>query len=172
MKLKEVMRHYHNVTSGIDKTANRHMDKFDDLFKSLLKNSNLTLKKDFVIRETTYRTKKWDFSIWDGEELKVAIELKSIKGTGNFNNRIEEAVGSSQFIKRRYPSVKCGYLLVLEEAIPDRYVVRFQDFFNDCEGMKSYDATCLVRIVDNKGNFVERNGKTAERMMKILQKGL
>ena len=71
--------------------------------------------------------KQWDVVVMQDHKLLAAIELKSLCGPSfgnNYNNRIEEAVGSSFDFWRAYraglfaksPPPFVGYLLLLERA--------------------------------------------------------
>ena len=71
-------------------------------------------------------TKEWDVVITHGEILVAAIELKSHVGPSfgnNYNNRVEEAIGSAVDIRMSYTRGQLGtqlpwlgYMLLLEEA--------------------------------------------------------
>lgn len=72
-------------------------------------------------------TKQWDLVVVSGKTLLASVEFKSLCGPSfgnNYNNRIEEAVGSASDIWTAYrdgafqtaPRLVLGYVLLLEEA--------------------------------------------------------
>lgn len=79
-------------------------------------------------------TKKWDLIVVDKGRLVAAIELKSQAGPSfgnNFNNRIEEALGSATDIWQAYEKGTfgpvrpwLGYLFLLEESARSTSPVR------------------------------------------------
>lgn len=79
-------------------------------------------------------TKKWDLVVVDQRRLVAAIELKSQLGPSfgnNFNNRIEEALGSATDVweayeKGTFGAVRpwLGYLFLLEECEKSTSLVR------------------------------------------------
>lgn len=119
-------------------------------------------------------TKKWDLVVVDENRLVAAIELKSQVGPSfgnNFNNRVEEALGSVADIwegyeKGLFGAVKpwLGYLFLLEECERSTSVVRLSktpfsvDPVFECTSYKDryrvlckrlvrerlYDAVCFV----------------------------
>ncbi len=83
-------------------------------------------------------TKKWDIVIVTDGNLRAAIELKSLIGPSfgnNFNNRVEEAVGSAADIWRAYregvfqpsPQPWLGYLFLMEDSAISRRPVRIAE---------------------------------------------
>jgi hypothetical protein len=81
--------------------------------------------------------KKWDLLVVHEDALAAAIEFKSQVGPSfgnNFNNRVEEAVGSAQdlwtaYREGRFGDVRpwLGYLFLLEEAPASTRPVRVSD---------------------------------------------
>jgi hypothetical protein len=83
-------------------------------------------------------TKKWDIVIVIDGSLRAAIELKSLIGPSfgnNFNNRVEEAVGSAADIWRAYregvfrpsPQPWLGYLFLMEDSTASQRPVRIAE---------------------------------------------
>lgn len=117
--------------------------------------------------------KKWDIVVIDEGYLVAAIELKSQVGSfgNNFNNRVEEAIGSAVDVWRAYEEGTfglvrpwLGYLFLLEEALEstrpvrvpatafpvepifDRasYKDRYQILFRRLLRERLYDAACFL----------------------------
>ncbi|MCI0184615.1 PaeR7I family type II restriction endonuclease [Sulfoacidibacillus ferrooxidans] len=126
-------------------------------------------------------SKQWDLVVIrkqpsGGKRLIAAIELKSQVGSfgNNFNNRTEEAMGSSLDILTAYregafgdsaPSPWLGYLMVLEESLKSTVPVRvaephFKVFneFRDTSYAKRYELFC-------KKLLLERNYTAAAFLM-------
>jgi hypothetical protein len=84
-------------------------------------------------------TKCWDLLVIDGKRLLAVVELKSQAGSfgNNFNNRVEEAVGSARDLHTAYrerafgtgPCPGLGYLMLLEDCEESRRVVRVNEPF-------------------------------------------
>jgi hypothetical protein len=119
-------------------------------------------------------TKKWDLVVVDRERLVAAVEFKSQVGPSfgnNFNNRIEEALGSATDVWRAYENGAfgtvrpwLGYIFLLEEAVESTTPVRIANtafpvdpIFKDtsykdryrilCQRLvreRMYDAACFV----------------------------
>lgn len=124
-------------------------------------------------------TKKWDLVVLHDGELAAAIEFKSHVGPSfgnNYNNRIEEAIGSATDIwvaheKGRFGSIKpwLGYFFLLEESEKSTLPVDVREPLFDVEEVFSgasykkryellcrrllsdglYDAVCFVTSSDD-----------------------
>ena len=135
-------------------TGGRHLDVFAEVVAEILVNAGLSRssihyskQKSEEAQVTTKRksegspkvelpgfyraTKRWDIVIVTDGILQSAIELKSQTGPSfgnNFNNRVEEAVGSAADIWQAYrqgafypsPQPWLGYLFLMEDAPKSR----------------------------------------------------
>ncbi len=167
-------------------TGGAQLDGFIHLLRSILEDAGLPdhtiFKKKTVLPGYFRPTKNWDLvAVIDGE-LIASIEFKSHVGPSfgnNFNNRVEEALGSATDIWTAYregafkPSQKpwLGWLMLLEDAPKSKSPVRvlephFKVFekFKDasyaaryelfCERLvreRIYDAACLLLSDKNNG---------------------
>jgi hypothetical protein len=120
-------------------TGGAHLDALGQLLEDVFVGAGFP--KSAVRRSTGielpgfYRpTKKWDLVVIDQDRLVAAIELKSQVGPSfgnNFNNRIEEALGSATDVweayeKGTFGKVRpwLGYLFLLEESTKSTSPVR------------------------------------------------
>ena len=94
-------------------TGGRHADGFVRLIAAIVRNADLpqaTLRVgyDAKVARTLpghFRpTKEWDIIVTSGDQLVAAAEVKSQVGSfgNNFNNRVEEAIGSSHDLWTAY----------------------------------------------------------------------
>jgi len=115
-------------------TGGKQLDEFAALVEALLVDSGVpsecvyrTGRADVTLPGFFRPTKQWDVVVAANGCLLAAIEFKALCGPSfgnNYNNRIEEAVGSSTDIWTAYregmfdPSLQpfLGYVLLLEEA--------------------------------------------------------
>jgi hypothetical protein len=112
-------------------TGGQHLNAFTNLFCELIREAGFTADelrfKSGVELPGFYRpTKKWDVVVVRGDRLCAAIECKSQVGPSfgnNFNNRTEEAVGSSADLWRAFKegvlgahSPWLGYFFFLEDV--------------------------------------------------------
>jgi len=113
-------------------TGGRHMDGFVDLVTNALidagcPSSSIHSGKSVELPGWFRAEKQWDLVVVHDGELIAAIEFKSHVGPSfgnNFNNRTEEAIGSSTDIWAAYregafkPSARpwLGYLMLLEDC--------------------------------------------------------
>lgn len=112
-------------------TGGQHLGAFTKLLCDLIRKAGFTSEelrfKSGVELPGFYRpTKKWDVIVVRGTRLCAAIELKSQVGPSfgnNFNNRTEEAVGSSIDLWRAFEkgilgahAPWLGYFFLLEDA--------------------------------------------------------
>ena len=174
-------------------TGGAQLDGFIHLLGSILEDAGLPnhtiFKKKTVLPGYFRPTKNWDLvAVIDGE-LIASIEFKSHVGPSfgnNFNNRVEEALGSATDIWTAYregafkPSQKpwLGWLMLLEDAPKSKSPVRilephfkvFKEFKDAsyaaryelfCERLvreRLYDAACL--LLSDKSNGL--NGEYSE----------
>ena len=112
-------------------TGGAHLDAVAQLLEDVFVSAGFP---PLAVRRSTgielpghYRpTKKWDLVVIDQQRLVAAIELKSQVGPSfgnNFNNRVEEALGSATDVWQAYEkgtfgAVRpwLGYLFLLEEC--------------------------------------------------------
>jgi len=160
-------------------TGGKHLDGFITLFADLVAEAGIP-NSSIHIKQTTlpgyFRpTKNWDIVIVDRGTLLASIELKAHVGPSfgnNFNNRIEEALGSAVDILAAYregkfaPSARpwLGWFMLLEESPKSTSPVRiaephfevFEDFKGSsyvrryeifCQHLireRLYDGSCLI----------------------------
>jgi hypothetical protein len=161
-------------------TAGKNMDGFINLVREVVLRNGLSDRDIFVGKSTPtlpgyFRpTKCWDLVVVRNNRLVAAIEFKSHVGSfsNNFNNRIEEALGSATdlwtaFHKNAFgDSIRpfVGWLLVLEDnelvhrPIRERaqtfsifpefrsttYAQRYADFCRKLVLERLYTATALI----------------------------
>ncbi len=119
-------------------TGGQHLDGFCSLFCDLVRSAG------YLDAEIRYRTgvnlpgyfrpsKKWDIVVIRGNRLCAAIELKSQVGSfgNNYNNRTEEAVGSSVDFWTAYREGRMGahqpwlgYFFFLQDSPGSRTPIR------------------------------------------------
>lgn len=147
-------------------TGGKNLDGFSSLVTDLVKANGLPHAEIHQQRAVLtlpgyFRpTKLWDLLVIDKGRLIAAIELKSHVGPSfgnNFNNRTEEAIGTSHdlwtayregaFGKQEPPFV--GWLMVVEDAPKSRSPVKdksphFPVFpeFNGASYLQRYDLLC------------------------------
>ena len=174
-------------------TGGAQCDGFIDLISEILKESGLpdaTIHKKEIKLPGYFRpTKKWDLLVVYKNNLIATVEIKSHVGPSfgnNFNNRIEEAIGSATDLWTAYregtfkPSQKpwLGYIMLLEEhkkslepvkarsshfkVLPEferaSYVNRYEIFCERLIRERLYDAACL--IISSKAGGIK--GKYSE----------
>ena len=161
-------------------TAGKHADAFIRILKAILLESGIADSEIFITKKLTlpcyYRpTKDWDLIVKVGANLIAVIEVKSHIGSfgNNFNNRVEEALGSATDFWAAYrestfkPSARpwLGYLMMLEEhpkstskSKPKRlahfpmrkefqevsYARRYEIFCERLVRERLYDAVCFI----------------------------
>ena len=147
-------------------TGGQNLDGFASLMIDLVKANGLPhaqihQKRAVLTLPGYFRpTKLWDFLVINEGRLVAALELKSHVGpsfSNNFNNRTEEAIGTSHdlwtayregaFGKQERPFV--GWLMVVEDAPKSRAPVKDQSphfpVFKEFTGasyQKRYDILC------------------------------
>lgn len=116
-------------------TGGKHADGFVDLIAAIVKDAELpnfellihtSVKEQRTLPGYFRPCKEWDVVVLSGSNLIAVVEVKSQVGSfgNNFNNRVEEALGSATDFWTAYregafrPSAKpwLGYLFMLEEA--------------------------------------------------------
>jgi hypothetical protein len=116
-------------------TGGKHADGFVRLIASIVKDAELpdvnllvhtSVKQQRTLPGYFRPCKEWDVVVLSGQDLIAVVEVKSQVGSfgNNFNNRVEEALGSATDFWMAYkrgvfkPSSKpwLGYLFMLEEA--------------------------------------------------------
>lgn len=160
-------------------TGGKHGDGFIALLAEIVREAGLTDAEIFIAKKTLpcyFRpAKDWDLIVKSGDDLIAVIEVKAHVGSfgNNFNNRVEEALGSATDFWAAYreatfqPSARpwLGYLMMLEEApgsirkckrkklshYPMReefqeisYARRYEIFCERLVRDRIYDATCLI----------------------------
>lgn len=159
-------------------TGGKHLDGFIDLVKELLSEAGLADSSIYTKTTTLpgyFRpTKDWDLVVVVDHQLLASIEFKAQVGSfgNNYNNRVEEALGSATDLLTAYregkfkPSQKpwLGWLMLLEdsekstspvkvkephfEVFPEfknaSYAQRYEQFCERLVREQFYDATCLL----------------------------
>lgn len=180
-------------TTGVRDTGNRsavtggaQLNGFIDLLASILENAGLpehTIHTRQTVLPGYFRpTKEWDLVVVVDGQLLATIEFKSHVGPSfgnNFNNRVEEALGSATDILAAYregafkPSQRpwLGWLMLLEDASGSQSPVRVMEphfeTFSELKGAsyskryelfcerlvreRLYDAACLLLSSRNEG---------------------
>ena len=168
-------------------TGGKHADGFIDLIGAILREAGISDADIFVAKKKTlpcyFRpSKEWDLIVKVGDNLIAVIEVKSHVGSfgNNFNNRVEEALGSATDFWSAYreatykPSAKpwLGYLLMLEDHpkstrpgvtrklphYPIRpefqgisYAKRYEIFCERLVRERLYDAACFIMSNETSG---------------------
>lgn len=172
-------RDYGNRTAA---TGGKQLDGFNKLIVDLLMDSGIPEdsiycegRSNITIPGFFRPTKQWDVLVVANGQLLACIECKSLCGPSfgnNYNNRIEEALGSSTDLWTAYreqvfdasPRPFAGYLLLLEDAEKSTSPVRVTEkhfaVLDDYQGAsyaercqqsvlrlvreRCYDAACLI----------------------------
>lgn len=167
-------------------TGGAQIDGFVNLMKDLLIESGLqdaTIHENQTVLPGYFRpTKQWDLVVVADGHLLASIEFKSQAGPSygnNFNNRIEEALGSATDIWKAYEKGAfnlslapwLGYFMLLEEepkstspvSVSEPLFKAFEEFRNAsyakryqlfCERLvreRLYDATCFMMANKERG---------------------
>lgn len=174
-------------------TGGKQMDGFVHVITQLMQsagvnNSNIHTNTALELPGFYRPVKKWDIVVVSQDQLLAAIELKSHVGPSfgnNFNNRIEEAIGSAVDIWTAFrdgafqasPAPFIGYLLLLEECnesqrpvkIPEPHFQAFNEFINTgyakryeifCRKLireRQYCSTCFLTSNRTKANNLDEN---------------
>lgn len=172
-------RDYGNRTAA---TGGKQLDGFSNLIHKLLREVHIPDANIFkngraeVTLPGFFRaTKQWDVVVVEKETFLASIECKALCGPSfgnNYNNRVEEALGSATDIWTAYregafdnsPRPFVGYLLLLEEApgstrpvrVAERHFPVFDEFRDASYAQRAeqslrklvrercYDAACLI----------------------------
>ena len=170
-------------------TGGKQLDGFVDLVAKLLIEAGVgksaiyrTGRAEVTIPGFFRPTKQWDLLVVHGGGLLCAVEFKSLCGPSfgnNYNNRVEEALGSSTDMWTAYrekvfpqsPRPVLGYLFVLEDApgstrsvaVSEKHfpvLDEFRDASYEQRCVESlsrllrercYDATCLILSARDTG---------------------
>jgi hypothetical protein len=156
--------------SRTDVTGGAHMRGFAELVQSLLVDAGLPHAQVSIEGPTLpgyFRpSKQWDLIAVSGGHLVATIEFKSHVGPSfgnNFNNRVEEALGSATDVLTAYkhgvyePSQRpwLGYLMLLEDCEATRQPPRSRlraDYFDVRSGLqeasysKRYESLCVELV--------------------------
>lgn len=84
-------------------------------------------KKRITIGGHFRPAKEWDIVCWDGDEPRIAIELKTQADSygNNENNRYEEALGNALDVRARYGArIGLGFVFVICDEEKSRRVTR------------------------------------------------
>lgn len=146
----------------------KHMDGFSKMIAKALENYDVEVHKNYKVLGFFRPAKRWDLVVTRGDQILAAIEYKSQVGEStrkNFNNRLEEAVGSAYDFKMAEKNgvistpgnAWLGYLFVLEST-PEvmngkggslSVFENYSNSFNQLEG-NLYDKASLLLV--NRGN--------------------
>ena len=144
---REVARRKQRESGGTDQgeragvTAGKNMDGFLALTQDIvrlngLQQADICLKRRVLTLPGFFRpTKLWDVLVMNGGRLVAAIEFKSQVGPSfgnNFNNRVEEAIGTALDLGAAYregafgdnPRPFVGWLMLVEDCQGSRSPVQ------------------------------------------------
>ncbi|TGM95972.1 PaeR7I family type II restriction endonuclease [Leptospira yasudae] len=167
-------------------TGGAQLNGFIELFAKIARDSGLE-DSAIITKETTlpgyFRpTKEWDLLLISEKQLIASIEFKSHVGPSfgnNFNNRVEEALGTATDILTAYrngvfgsqPKPWTGYFLLLEShpkslsPVKNRepyfktskefhnasYADRYKEFCKRLVRERLYDSSCLLIASSDQG---------------------
>jgi len=166
-------------------TGGRQLDGFIELLKDIAIDCGMTsaqvYTKDTILPGFYRPTKDWDLIVINDKKLVAVVEFKSHVGPSfgnNFNNRVEEAIGSSIDILAAYregafsPSLKpwLGWLMLVEDVEKSNSVVsvrephytvfpefkgasyakRYELFCTKLLRDQLYDGACLILTKENE----------------------
>src|ERR1700733_2912446 len=114
-------------------TSGKNLDGFVAMMRRIIMDNGLagdciytTGRVDITLPGYFRPTKNWDLLVVNGGQLVAAIEFKSMVGSfgNNFNNRVEEALGSATDLLTAYregafgtaPKPFLGFVFVLQEV--------------------------------------------------------
>jgi hypothetical protein len=168
-------------------TGGKHADGFIKLLQKIIHEAGIPDAKIFAAKKRTlpcyFRpSKDWDIIVKSGDDLIAVIEVKSHVGSfgNNFNNRVEEALGSATDFWSAYreatfkPSARpwLGYLIMLEQhpkstkpgkpkELPHyplrrefqgvSYAQRYEIFCERLVRERLYDAACFIMSSASEG---------------------
>jgi hypothetical protein len=195
--LKQEANSFHDQGNRGAVTGGKQLDGFLGLIKEILIKNEVAERIIFTNKKLElpgfFRpSKKWDLLVVDREQLILAVELKSQVGPSfgnNFNNRTEEALGSSLDIwtafregvfKNSNPWL--GYLMVLEdcnnssspvsirsphfnvmnEFENSSYIKRYEIFCNKLVLERQYNAACFLTSIRGDAQTGDFNSPNAQ----------
>ena len=153
-------------------TSGKNMDGFLDLVTDVVrangpKGATIHLRRKILTLPGFFRsTKLWDLLVTAAGELIASVELKSHVGPSfgkNFNNRTEEALGTSLDIWTAYregalgkqPQPFVGWLILVEDAPASRKPIKdvsphFPIFpeFKGASYIERYDLLCQKMVAE------------------------
>jgi len=170
-------------------TGGKQLDGFNTLVADLLVDAGLpsdavfqNTRLDITLPGFFRPTKQWDLVVAVDNALLAAVEFKSLCGPSfgnNYNNRVEEALGSATDLWTAYredafphsPRPYLGYLLVLEDAdastkpvaVHEKHFRVFEPFRGASYAMRCeeslrrlvrercYDVACLILTAKTAG---------------------
>ena len=173
-RMRQIERGIQDQGERSSVTSGKNMDGFINLATSIVRDnglSNANIVFDGRINTTLpcyFRpTKSWDLLVINEGRLVAVIEFKSQVGPSfgnNFNNRVEEAIGSALDIAEAYRNgvfgdiVRpfLGFFFLLEDCAASRKPVRnpepnypvFPEFHNACYAER-YNILCQKLVQEN-----------------------
>ena len=163
----------------------KHMDGFSRIISKALENYDVDIQKNYKVLGFFRPSKRWDLVVLKGNEILAAIEYKSQVGSStrkNFNNRIEEAVGSAHDFKMSEKEkiistcnkAWLGYLFVLENTPEvmkgsEGRISVFENYLNSFNKLENtlYDKTSLL-LVDRENNHVSCGQQSLKEFLSLL----
>lgn len=139
--MEDAIDHYWEYENNVrgDKRLEKLADYVID-FLQLDKNAVLT-KTNAKVPCYYRKSKNWDILVPN----EIAIELKSLNKKSfskNKNNRIEEAIGNVIDARKANPSMRFGYIIVLEKDEPYHF-----------EKLKELYDIFMIIVTENRYNF-------------------
>jgi len=169
-------------------TGGKQLDGFIELIRQILianevNDNHIFCNKNLELPGFYRPNKKWDLLVIENEQLVLAVELKSQVGPSfgnNFNNRIEEAIGSALDIWTAYregvfknSNPWLGYLMLLEDSTESStpiairsphfevkpefkyssYIKRYELFCNKLVLERQYNAACFITSKRDQGDI-------------------
>ena len=154
-------------------TGGAQMDGFISAFTKIIidygiDDSSIFTKKSNALPGFYRPTKDWDLLVIKNDMLVAAIEAKSQVGPSfgnNFNNRIEEALGSAKDLWTAYrerafkssPQPFLGYFFMLEDCSGSTHPVsvtephfKVSEEFRDASYAKRYELFCRKLVLERQ----------------------
>jgi len=151
-------------------TGGAQMDGFISLLTEVIlscgvDSSSIFTKQTLELPGYYRPTKEWDILVVEDGRLLAAVEAKSQVGPSfgnNFNNRVEESIGSAVDIWEAYeknlfglsPQPFIGYIFMLEDHVKSRNPVRVKEShfpvlseFRDASYQKRYELFCRKLVL-------------------------
>ena len=148
-QLSEALKTYDKRKNN--KRKDFHLEGFEQIFDKAFKSEYNLMQKDKPVKESDYRTKRWDYSLYKDNRLSAVIELKTLDKSAkkNINNRMEEAEGCASFIKRTLPHIKTGYLII-GDNLDELTRTKWKSFLYDLQEAGKYDGVCCIFINEDR----------------------